>query len=277
LWRSAGVCLVLGAGIALADLSAKAQPAAASTAADAGSTTAQPPQSSDLDADFWALVRDSTDPGALQSYLQSFPNGKFAPQARDKLARLQGQEDNTARRSPAPSNEAPIRTPDMEMARTPDSAMPMPSAANNKDLARALQQELKRVGCLDVEADGVWGDKSRTALKDFVRHAKLNIPGDEPNVAVLDAASARRGRVCPLVCDNGEKMVGDRCVPAAVNKPRRPSQERAQEPRRERAHERAATPRRTWAERPSASRGDSPNSGKRLCFGAARNELVTCQ
>ena len=224
----AAACVVLGMGTLLVNAPVKAQAPAAEA------STAQPPASSDLDTNFWALVRDSTDPAALQSYLYSFPTGKFADVARQRMAALREQQDRTVRASPAPSSEPPER---VEMARTnpPSSPTPQitPSATDSPDLPRTLQRELKRVGCLTGEADGVWGEQSRAALKSFARHAKLTIPGDEPSNAALDAALAKQSRVCPLVCDDDEKLVGDRCV--AAPKPSRPAvkeQARREQPRR---------------------------------------------
>jgi hypothetical protein len=260
------VCMALGLGLAVPAAPAMAQlDAAAKTATGAGNSgtsTAQPPSSIDLDTDFWVLVRDSADPNALQSYLSSFPSGKFTDEARQKIAALR-KDEKSVDLTPAPAaSPAPPAPP----------AIAPPAPTENKDLARALQLELKRVGCLDAEADGVWGDKSRSALKEFARHANLSVGGQEPNVALLDAAQSRKARVCPLVCDDDEKAVGDRCVPNAANKPRQVRQKPAQEERR-------AQPRRerAWAERPAAAeRAPSGNSGKRICFGSGRTEIVAC-
>jgi hypothetical protein len=256
----AAASVALGLGLALAPTPTYAQSnAAAPVATGSGASTAQPPAASDLDTDFWVLVRDSADPSALQSYMASFPSGKFVNEARQKIAVLREQEDRRARIVPSESPAPP----------TPPAAASPPE---NKDLALALQRELKRVGCLEAEADGVWGDKSRTALKEFVRHANLSVAGDEPNLAALDAAQTKRSRVCPLACDAGEKVVGDRCVPAAAaTRPRQVRQQPAQQ------EQRRAQPKRAWAERPAAAEPRaSSNSGKRICFGAGRNEIVTC-
>jgi peptidoglycan hydrolase-like protein with peptidoglycan-binding domain len=258
---AAAASLVVGLVLVVAGAPSRAQSPA--TAAEAAPSTTQPPAATDFDTSFWVLVRDSKDPDAFQSYLQSFPAGKFAEEARQKLTALRSELDKSA-----------VRTPGVELTKTDPSSPPSgpppvaPSAGDNKDLARALQRELKRVGCLEGEADGVWGEKSRTALKSFARHANLSLTGDEPNVAALDAASAKRTRVCPLVCDDGEKVVGDRCVPVTQKKPARARQEQAEERK----------PRRTYEQRPAAQARESsnPNSGKRLCFGARPNELVTC-
>jgi peptidoglycan hydrolase-like protein with peptidoglycan-binding domain len=170
----------------------------------------------------------------------------------------------------------------------------------NKELARALQRELKRLGCLDGEANGIWGERSRAAFKSFVRQAKLSVDGDEPNVSVLDAASATRARVCSVAAKGEETPAETRRqtppqppraepVKAKETKPEkriekeelRPAAKpkQAREPRIERE------PRRVERERPyreprqaraTPEHRESPNSGKRICFGAARNEIVTC-
>jgi hypothetical protein len=41
---------------------------------------------------FWAAVKDSKDPRLIQSYLEAFPDGTFAPLARAVLARLKAEE-----------------------------------------------------------------------------------------------------------------------------------------------------------------------------------------
>src|SRR5262245_10827139 len=105
----AAACVVLGMGALLIDAPAKAQAPVSATEADR--STAQPPGSSDLDTNFWTLVRDSNDPAALQSYLQSFPAGKFADVARQRIAAL--REDKAARPSPASATDSPDR---VEMA-----------------------------------------------------------------------------------------------------------------------------------------------------------------
>ena len=235
-------CVVLGMGLLVAP--AKAQ--APASAVEADRSTAQPPGSSDLDTNFWSLVRDSNDPAALQSYLQSFPPAS-SPTSPASASR------RCARTRPPGHPRHPQRIPrqggDGE-GTPPSSPAPelTPSATGNADLLpRTLQRELKRVGCLAGDPDGVWGEQSRTALKNFSRHAKVNIPGDEPSNAALDATLAKPSRVCPIVCDSDEKLVGERCV--AVPKPPRPAV-KEQPTRREQ-------PRRAWAERPAAEPSES--------------------
>ncbi len=162
----------------------------------------------------------------------------------------------------------------MAAAAPPKAAAPAaPPPAQNVELVRALQRELKRVGCLSSEPDGNWGEASRSAFKNFVKHAKLSVDNDEPTAAVLDAASATRTRVCPLVCEEGEHVVRGRCV----EKVKRVQAREAEEKRpRARAERHAEPPSRPRAERHSEPPPSTPRSGQKLCFGAGRNELVPC-
>jgi peptidoglycan hydrolase-like protein with peptidoglycan-binding domain len=178
-------------------------------------------------------------------------------------------------------------------------------ASDNKELARALQRQLKRLGCFDGDANGVWGDKSRAAFKSFVRQAKLNVDGDDPNVSVLDAASTVKMRVCAVAASGTDKA--EESPRQARHEPTKatevveePKVKEAKEPKRVQRIEKVEQPvrqkqareariereprvqheprvqREARVQREPREARESSNSGKRLCFGAARNELVTC-
>ncbi len=53
-----------------------------------GPTAPDAPPSSNADLEFWNSVRDKTDPAYFQAYLESFPQGVFAPLARLRIAEL---------------------------------------------------------------------------------------------------------------------------------------------------------------------------------------------
>jgi hypothetical protein len=133
-------------------------------------------------------------------------------------------------------------------------------------LARDLQGELKRLGCLSGDVDGVWGDESKKALKNFARHAKLFIANDEPTIAVLDAASAMKARACPVVCGDDQRVVNGRCV--AKVRERTVRKEPAREPREERRRYRAERP----SEEPKSSGGSG--GGLKLCNVGGRQMAV---
>ncbi|MCP5081579.1 MAG: SUMF1/EgtB/PvdO family nonheme iron enzyme [Alphaproteobacteria bacterium] len=65
-----------------------------------------------------------------------------------------------------------------------------------KALARALQQQLKRVGCLAGLVDGDWGPGSRKALSQFNRRAKKSESTRTPSEGALHAVRRMTARVC---------------------------------------------------------------------------------
>ena len=81
----------------------------------------------ELEALFWESVKDSTDPDMLQSYLNQFPQGLFAPLAKIKIAKLQSASG-----------------PDTKPASKP-AAQPTPQKAEPKPL--------ERTATLNVNAD----------------------------------------------------------------------------------------------------------------------------
>jgi peptidoglycan hydrolase-like protein with peptidoglycan-binding domain len=84
---------------------------------------------------------------------------------------------------------------------------------------RSIQTELKRVGCDPGAIDGRWGPGVRRALALFARHAKASIGTEAPTDEALTAITGRKGRVCPLECDDDEIEVNGQCVPKPAPKP----------------------------------------------------------
>jgi hypothetical protein len=80
------------------------------------------------------------------------------------------------------------------------------------DLPRALQAELRRVGCNTGTADGNWSAASQKALDLFNKHAGMKLDVKTASVDALDAVKGKTGRVCPLICETGFRADGDRCV-----------------------------------------------------------------
>jgi uncharacterized caspase-like protein len=80
------------------------------------------------------------------------------------------------------------------------------------DLPRALQAELRRVGCNTGAVDGNWNAASQRALDLFNRHSGLKLDVKTASVDALDAVKGKTARVCPLVCEYGFKADGDRCT-----------------------------------------------------------------
>jgi uncharacterized caspase-like protein len=79
------------------------------------------------------------------------------------------------------------------------------------DVTKSVQTELRRVGCLTGAADGEWNSTSQRSLSQFNRYAGTKLDVKVASVDTLDAVKLKTSRVCPLVCEHGFKVDGDRC------------------------------------------------------------------
>src|SRR5262249_27114881 len=86
------------------------------------------------------------------------------------------------------------------------------SAAQQADVTKSVQSELRRVGCLSGDADGNWNTTSQRSLTLFNRYAKTQLDTKLASTDALDTIKTKTSRVCPLVCDHGFKAQGETCV-----------------------------------------------------------------
>lgn len=101
--------------------------------------------------------------------------------------------------------------PSAQMTAAPQTApTPSPTPANNsassgEGLARevaqrglwsSVQSELKRVGCYEGAADGVWGEESRQALLRFAALNGASLDPRRPDVSSLALLRAHTGTTC---------------------------------------------------------------------------------
>jgi len=63
-------------------------------------------------------------------------------------------------------------------------------------LTRALQFELKRVGCYSGDINGVWTTPSRMAMKSFTGHVNASLPIDTPDYVLLSMVQGHQGQAC---------------------------------------------------------------------------------
>ncbi|MGY8638446.1 caspase family protein [Bradyrhizobium sp. 14AA] len=84
--------------------------------------------------------------------------------------------------------------------------------ASPQETAKAVQSELRRVGCLSAPADGDWKVSSQRSLSMLNKYAGTKLDVNVASSDALDAIKAKPGRVCPLVCDHGFRADGDSCV-----------------------------------------------------------------
>ncbi|HEY3028745.1 MAG TPA: caspase family protein [Bradyrhizobium sp.] len=112
--------------------------------------------------------------------------------------------DNKAADQVAAGPPAAEKTQPTNVAALSDGSAPA-------DIAKSVQIELRRVGCLSGAADGEWNAASRRSLALFNRHAGTRLNVKLASTDALDAIKLKPSRVCPLVCEHGFKPDGDRC------------------------------------------------------------------
>ena len=131
---------------------------------------------------------------------------------------------------------------------------PSPASLNagpsQAELAKSVQTELRRVGCLTAAADGDWNAASRRSLTLFNKHAGTKFDTKLASLDALDAIKLKPSRVCPLICEHGFKADGDQCSKIVCAEGSFLNDDNECEKRR------ARTPQRTARARPAArSRG----------------------
>ena len=97
-------------------------------------------------------------------------------------------------------------------------------------LARALQTELRRVGCDPGNVDGVWSDKAKRALAEFARLSKMALPNEAPTSEALLIVLGQKDRICVVQCGPHETEKGGRCVARGKPAPIRASGEPRRKP-----------------------------------------------
>jgi hypothetical protein len=78
----------------------------------------------------------------------------------------------------------------------PPTALP----ADRDGLIRALQRELKRVGCYAGAVDGAWGDEPRKAMRLFLADINASLPVEQPDDILLRLVRDQERRVCHAAC-----------------------------------------------------------------------------
>jgi uncharacterized caspase-like protein len=116
--------------------------------------------------------------------------------------------NDTAANKPA-VGPPPAEKAQGEKATNLASLNPAPSPG---DIAKSVQTELRRVGCLTAAADGEWNATSQRSLALFNRHAGTKFDVKLASVDALDAIKLKPSRVCPLACEHGFRADGERCT-----------------------------------------------------------------
>jgi hypothetical protein len=126
----------------------------------------------------WNFLKDTNDSEQVRRFISQFPGSAHIVEAAGKLAALQQH----------PAEAAP-------------------------DIAKKLQTELRRVGCLTAEPDGDWNVGSIQALELFNRYTGSSLDSKFASLSALEVVRSKALRICPLICDSGYHADGDQCVP----------------------------------------------------------------
>jgi hypothetical protein len=146
---------------------------------------------------FWQALEDSDSIAMFARYLEQFPDGEFSALARIKIQMLRD-----ARRAAGiedPEDElrlARLAQPEVEEIELPPEPEPEIEVLEGKELARAMQEELNRLGCSAGAVDGIWGKGSRRALAAFAKESGVELAGEEPSMEALLAMRALSETVC---------------------------------------------------------------------------------
>lgn len=132
-----------------------------------------------------------------------------AEKAKAELAARQAAEKAS---DPGARPTADRQMPEAETQKVAALSPAPVSTLSAADLAKSVQSELRRVGCLSAAADGDWSAAAQRSLTLFNKYAGTEFDVRLASVDALDALKAKPGRVCPLVCNFGFKADGDQCV-----------------------------------------------------------------
>lgn len=131
-----------------------------------------------------------------------------AEKAKAELAAKQAAEKAEQAAKPPADRQMPEVETQKVAALSPGPASTLSAA----DLAKSVQNELRRVGCLASPAEGEWTSAAQRSLTLFNKYAGTQFDARLASADALDALKAKPGRVCPLVCNFGFKADGDQCV-----------------------------------------------------------------
>lgn len=85
-------------------------------------------------------------------------------------------------------------------------------------ITRAVQSELRRLGCYDGDANGHWSAASRAAAQRFLERVNAKLPVDSADDVMLALLQGQSGLVCGQ-CPPGQAFdAANRCIPTALMK-----------------------------------------------------------
>jgi hypothetical protein len=168
------------------------------------------------------------DRDAWEAFLRAYPDGFYADLAKVQLKKTAADETRAAavERVRQAEQEARAAAEKVRQAEQEKSAPGSESKVaalqptnspplSGSELVTSLQLELRRAGCLSAMATGNWNSVSERSLALFNKNAGLRFDVKVASVDALEAVKSKPGRICPLICETGYRVEGDRCVKIA--------------------------------------------------------------
>jgi uncharacterized caspase-like protein len=132
--------------------------------------------------------------------------------AAERLKQEQQAKADAAEKARAAAEQAAADKDKVEQKSTQVASLPPADADATANTVKALQTELRRVGCFTGNIDGSWKAPSQRALETFNKHAAMKLDVKLASLDAIDAVKGKTGRVCPLVCEHGFHADGGTCV-----------------------------------------------------------------
>jgi uncharacterized caspase-like protein len=170
------------------------------------------------------------------------------------------------------TTNAPDQTPPQQVASLPDAPEPIPAKPelSGAELTKYVKAELSRVGCFSGTINEEWNAASRRSLESFNKRAGTKLDVKLASLDALDVIKSKTTRVCPLVCEHGYRVDGERCSRivcaegSILNDDNECEKRRARTPTARRDREDDVAPARPKAERPAPK---AQASGQIVCDG----------
>jgi uncharacterized caspase-like protein len=168
------------------------------------------------------LASDRAHKTELEKAVAAAKSAEEARIAAEKAKQVEQDRADAAERSRAEAESAAKAAADRAQGDQKVAALSPPADKSDQsssafDLPRALQAELRRVGCNTGAVDGNWDAASQRAMDLFNKHAGLQLNAKVASADALDVVKSRTGRICPLICEHGYKADGETCVKIACD------------------------------------------------------------
>jgi len=158
----------------------------------------------------YELALQTGDREGWEAFLRAHPDGYYADLAKVQLRKMAAERSGVVIAKPAA--EA-AKAEQQAVASLPSADGPAPGAAlSTTDIARSMQLELRRVGCLSAAANGDWSAPSRRALELFNQNAGTKFDLKVASLEALEGVKAKPSRICPVICERGFRRDGEHCT-----------------------------------------------------------------